>query len=84
MLYHTAHINSLAWSPDNTMVATGSLDTCVIVYDISKPASSRITIEGANQGGVYAVTFVDENTVVCKVQTMVKTMRSIVKVATQS
>ncbi|XP_071698927.1 ABC transporter I family member 1-like [Rutidosis leptorrhynchoides] len=64
MLYHTARINSLAWSPDNTMVATGSLDTCVIVYEVSKPASSRITVKGANLGGVYAVAFVDNNTVV--------------------
>lgn len=64
MLYHTARINSLAWSPDNSMVATGSLDTCVIVYEISKPASSRTTVKGANLGGVYAVSFVDENTVV--------------------
>ncbi|GJT20376.1 actin-interacting protein 1-2-like protein [Tanacetum coccineum] len=41
MLYHTARINSLAWSPDNTMVATGSLDTCVIVYDTSYNARAR-------------------------------------------
>ncbi|CAH1426588.1 unnamed protein product [Lactuca virosa] len=64
MLYHTARINSLAWSPDNKMVATGSLDTCVIVYEIDKPASSRTTVKGANLGGVYSVAFVDEKTVI--------------------
>ncbi|CAN4086651.1 unnamed protein product [Withania somnifera] len=64
MLYHTARINCLAWSPDNTMVATGSLDTCVIIYDISKPASNRITIEGAHLGGVYGLAFTDEHSIV--------------------
>lgn len=64
MLYHTARINCLAWSPDNKMVATGSLDTCVIIYDIEKPASSRITVKGAHLGGVYGVSFIDEQNVV--------------------
>ncbi|MCD7451753.1 Actin-interacting protein 1-2 [Datura stramonium] len=64
MLYHTARINCLAWSPDNTMVATGSLDTCVIIYDISKPASYRITIKGAHLGGVYGLAFTDEHSIV--------------------
>ncbi|KAK2971885.1 hypothetical protein RJ640_015405 [Escallonia rubra] len=64
MLYHSARINCLAWSPDSSMVATGSLDTCVIIYDVSKPASSRITIKGAHLGGVYALAFTDECSVV--------------------
>lgn len=64
MLYHTARINCLAWSPDNTMVATGSLDTCVIVYEVDKPASSRITIKGAHLGGVYGLGFIGDRTVV--------------------
>ncbi|KAJ1397350.1 WD40/YVTN repeat-like-containing domain superfamily [Sesbania bispinosa] len=45
MLFHTARINCLAWSPDSRLVATGSLDTCVIIYEIGKPASSRRTIK---------------------------------------
>lgn len=64
MLYHTARINCLAWSPDNTMVATGSLDTCVIIYELDKPASARRTIKGAHQGGVYGVAFTDERSIV--------------------
>ncbi|XP_042403550.1 actin-interacting protein 1-2-like [Zingiber officinale] len=61
MLYHSARINCLAWSPDSHLIATGSLDTCVIIYELGKPASSRITIKGAHQGGVYGVAFIDEN-----------------------
>ncbi|KAF5730320.1 66 kDa stress protein [Tripterygium wilfordii] len=64
MLYHTARINCLAWSPDSTMVSTGSLDTCVIIYEIDKPASSRMTIKGAHLGGVYGLAFTDNNSVV--------------------
>ncbi|KAK6123070.1 hypothetical protein DH2020_043189 [Rehmannia glutinosa] len=64
MLYHTARINCLAWSPDSSMVATGSLDTCVIIYEVDKPASNRITIKGAHLGGVYGLAFADERNVV--------------------
>lgn len=64
MLFHTARINCLAWSPDSKLVATGSLDTCVIIYEIGKPASSRRTIKGAHLGGVYGLTFIESETVV--------------------
>ncbi|KAJ6853590.1 actin-interacting protein 1-2-like [Iris pallida] len=64
MLYHTARINCLAWSPDNRMVATGSLDTCVIVYEVDRPATARMTIKGAHLGGVNGVAFCDESSVV--------------------
>ena len=64
MLYHTARINCLAWSPDSSMIATGSLDTCVIIYEVDKPASSRLTIKGAHLGGVYGLAFTDQYNVV--------------------
>ncbi|KAE8694211.1 Transducin family protein / WD-40 repeat family protein isoform 2 [Hibiscus syriacus] len=64
MLYHTARINCLAWSLNSSMVATGSLDTCVIIYEVDKPASSRMTIKGAHLGGVYGLVFTDEYSVV--------------------
>ncbi|KAG5058914.1 hypothetical protein AAZX31_05G229200 [Glycine max] len=64
MLYHTARINCLAWSPDSLRIATGSLDTCVIIYEVYQPASSRITIKGAHLGGVYGLAFTDEYSLV--------------------
>ncbi|KAJ4765427.1 WD repeat-containing protein 1 [Rhynchospora pubera] len=64
MLYHTARINCLAWSPDSRLIATGSLDTSVIVYELDKPASARITIKGAHLGGVYGLTFIEEDCIV--------------------
>ncbi|XP_048230804.1 actin-interacting protein 1-2 [Ricinus communis] len=64
MLYHTARINCLAWSPNSTMVATGSLDTCAIIYEVGKPASNRVTIKGAHLGGVYGLAFTDDCTLI--------------------
>ncbi|CAN1312410.1 Actin-interacting protein 1-2 [Linum perenne] len=64
MLYHTARINCLAWSPSSTFVATGSLDTCVIIYEIGKPVADRITVKLAHLGGVYGLAFTDDSTVV--------------------
>lgn len=64
MLYHTARVDCLAWSPNSSLVATGSLDTCVIIYDVDKPASNRTTIKGAHLGGVYGLIFIDDHTVV--------------------
>lgn len=64
MLYHTARINCLAWSPDSRRIATGSLDMCVIIYEIDQPASSRVTIKGAHLGGVYGLAFTDEYSLV--------------------
>lgn len=64
MLYHTARINCLAWSPDSRRIATGSLDMCVIIYEVDQPASSRITIKGAHLGGVYGLAFTDEYSLV--------------------
>ncbi|KAI4374482.1 hypothetical protein MLD38_012470 [Melastoma candidum] len=60
MLFHTARINCLAWSPNSGTVATGSLDTCVIIYEVDKPASTRQTIKGAHLGGVYGLAFTDD------------------------
>eukprot|EP00897_Mesotaenium_endlicherianum_P002964 jgi/Mesen1/2696/ME000167S01838 len=63
MLYHTARITCLAWAPDSQHFATGSVDTSVIVWDVNKLASSRLTIKGAHPGGVSALTFIDNSTI---------------------
>ena len=35
--FHTAKVNCVAWSPDSTLVASGSLDTSIIVWSVEKP-----------------------------------------------
>ena len=62
MLYHTARINAVAWSPDSSKVVTSSVDSSIYVYDVSKPASSRTAIRNAHLGGVSALVFVDSQT----------------------
>ncbi|CAM6093161.1 unnamed protein product [Calypogeia fissa] len=64
MLYHTARITTLAWSPDSLSVATGSVDTSVYVYDVTKAAATRTVIKNAHLGGVTAVAFVNDTTLV--------------------
>ncbi|EFP10794.1 CRE-AIPL-1 protein [Caenorhabditis remanei] len=63
--FHTAKVTSVAWSPDNTRLATGSLDNSVIVWDMTKPAEHPIIIKGAHpMSSVNAVIWLDEKTVV--------------------
>lgn len=62
MLYHTARVNAVAWSPDSSKVATTSVDGCIYVYDVTKPASARTAIRNAHLGGASALVFVDSGT----------------------
>lgn len=64
LLYHTARITCLAWSTDSLKLATGSVDTTILIYDIKKPASGRITIKGAHLGGISGLAFKDPVTLV--------------------
>lgn len=35
--FHNARINCVAWSPDSLMVASGSLDTMIIIWNMTQP-----------------------------------------------
>jgi len=61
---HTAKVLCLAWSPDSRRIATGSIDTNVIVWDIEN-TMNIIKIGGAHRpSSVCAVTWLNEDTVV--------------------
>ncbi|ULT91762.1 hypothetical protein L3Y34_009433 [Caenorhabditis briggsae] len=63
--FHTAKVSSVAWSPDNTRLATGSLDNSVIVWDLTKTGEHPVIIKGAHpMSSVNAVLWLDEKTVV--------------------
>uniref|UniRef100_A0A1I7UWL3 Actin-interacting protein 1 n=1 Tax=Caenorhabditis tropicalis TaxID=1561998 RepID=A0A1I7UWL3_9PELO len=63
--FHTAKIQSVAWSPDNQRLATGSLDNSVIIWDIRKPGEHPVIIKGAHaMSSVNAVLWLDAQTVV--------------------
>lgn len=38
---HTAKVNSLAWSPDSLHIASGALDTNIIIWDPAKVTSCK-------------------------------------------
>jgi len=63
-VYHTARVSCLAWSPDSSRVATGSLDMCIMVSPaLDQPPSQRVTIKGA-QLGPSALLFQDPKRIV--------------------
>jgi len=45
--HHTAKINSVAWAPDSRHLATGSLDTSIIIWSTEK-RSKTIIIKGSS------------------------------------
>lgn len=40
--FHNARVNSVAWSPNSDMVASGSLDTTIIIWSVTNPAKHTI------------------------------------------
>lgn len=40
--FHNARVNSVAWSPDSQFVASGSLDTTIIVWSVKEPSKHTI------------------------------------------
>lgn len=59
--HHTARIQCMAWHPNSTLLATGSLDTNIILWRVGKPASERKTILRAHQDGVNSLAFLNDN-----------------------
>lgn len=52
--FHSARVNSLAWTADGQHCASGSLDTHVYVWSVARPLRN-IAIKNAGPGGVNAV-----------------------------
>lgn len=44
--FHTARINCCAWSANSRYIATGSLDTNIIVWDLQNSGEHPIIIKG--------------------------------------
>ncbi|KAG7804405.1 hypothetical protein KL944_000151 [Ogataea haglerorum] len=61
--FHTSRINSLSWNADNDHVVSGSLDTNIIVYSVSKPAKN-VKALNAHKEGVAGVSWIGENELV--------------------
>lgn len=62
--FHTARVNCLAWSPDSTHVASGSLDTCIMIWSVAQPAK-HTTIKNAHpQSQITGLSWIDNETLV--------------------
>lgn len=62
--YHTARVNSVAWTPDSKHVASGSLDTHLIVWSPDSK-TKYLVVKGAHpMSQVTRVNWVDNNTLV--------------------
>ena len=60
--FHNAKISDLAWSPDSLHIATASLDSTLIVWDV-KDTKKKIVIKEAHKLGANGVTWVNNNTI---------------------
>ncbi|CAG2103275.1 unnamed protein product [Medioppia subpectinata] len=62
--FHTARVNCLSWSPDCIHLASGSLDTGIIIWNASQP-NKHFTLKKAHpQSQVTRIEWLDESTIV--------------------
>lgn len=62
--FHNARINCLAWSPDSSMVASGALDTMIMIWSLEQ-MSKHITIKNSHpQAQVVGLVWLDNERVV--------------------
>uniref|UniRef100_S4PG38 Actin-interacting protein 1 n=2 Tax=Pararge aegeria TaxID=116150 RepID=S4PG38_9NEOP len=60
--FHTARVNCVAWSPNGLRVASGSLDTSIIVWSVQQPAK-HVAVKNAHpQSQITGLAWVDDET----------------------
>ncbi|CAB3361024.1 Hypothetical predicted protein [Cloeon dipterum] len=62
--FHTARVNTVAWSPDSASVASGSLDTTIIVWSVSQPNKHLIIKNAHPQSQITRLAWLDNETIV--------------------
>ncbi|XP_012137909.1 actin-interacting protein 1 flr isoform X1 [Megachile rotundata] len=62
--FHNARVNSVAWCPDSTMVASGSLDTTIIIWSVTNPAKHTIIKNAHPQSQITRLVWLDEETLI--------------------
>ncbi|XP_023943413.2 actin-interacting protein 1 [Bicyclus anynana] len=60
--FHTARVNCVSWSPDGTRVASGSLDTSVIVWSVQQPAKHVVVKNAHPQSQITGLAWLDDQT----------------------
>lgn len=62
--FHNARVNCVAWSPDSLLVASGSLDTSIIIWHVEKPAKHIVIKSAHAQNQITRLAWVDNTTLV--------------------
>lgn len=62
--FHNARVNCVAWSPNSKQVASGSLDTTIIIWSVLHPAKHTIIKNAHPQSQITRLAWVDDETLV--------------------
>lgn len=62
--FHNARVNCVAWSRDSAMVASGSLDTTIIIWSVSNPTKHTIIKNAHPQSQITRLVWLDEETLI--------------------
>uniref|UniRef100_A0A1B6EZP9 Actin-interacting protein 1 n=1 Tax=Cuerna arida TaxID=1464854 RepID=A0A1B6EZP9_9HEMI len=62
--FHNARVNCVAWSPNSQQVASGSLDTTIIIWSVAFPNKHTIIKNAHPQSQITQLAWVDDQTLV--------------------
>uniref|UniRef100_A0A0V0G6W9 Actin-interacting protein 1 n=1 Tax=Triatoma dimidiata TaxID=72491 RepID=A0A0V0G6W9_TRIDM len=62
--FHNARVNCVAWSPNSQQVASGSLDTTIIIWSVLHPAKHTIIKNAHPQSQITRLVWLDDETLV--------------------
>ncbi|XKL59558.1 hypothetical protein PGB90_000574 [Kerria lacca] len=61
---HNARVNCVAWSPNSLLVASGGLDTSIVIWSIKEPSKHTIIKNAHSQSQITRLVWIDNNTLV--------------------
>jgi WD40 repeat protein len=62
--FHNARVNCVAWSPNSLLVASGSLDTTIIIWSVTNPAKHTIIKNAHPQSQITRLAWLNNDTVI--------------------
>jgi WD40 repeat protein len=62
-VFHTSQVTSLAWSPDGSFLASGSVDANIFLWDFNKP-TAKLQLPFAHTGGVLGLDWLSNDRLV--------------------